>query len=499
MMKCQMSLAVAAFVSVIAASETFAGNSYKAGAEKIQSTVSGRGDERGALSRANQGFGFIEKVGAVMDPALSDPYAPRAVKEAAAQRLSDSYRNIQDKQSAIDAALKRSSEPLKMPKCGLVSAADIRNYPLVEKYLTLDDPEISHYFILHEDYVFEGLDGRQNVVPAGFIWDGASIPKDFRISIPIVEREIKIPNVQLETGNTRYSSAISEGLIHDWMYRNPMKYSKEDADLLFYVNAVRCKNSDPLKLYEAVNVFGADSYNGHVENVRKGFYAGFTDEFYNKNTTIYQSCLISRKPEVFDRDPECKKDASFEEKVCRDDKPTSVDEPASGGKTETVDVVDAGKVDSSGEVGIRGWCSCREKQETSGAKSIMVGCPWESLADPTVPMPRYSYYFCLRCGKCRRPDLKWDSRVIFDNQLEMRLSTAKGLRTSDYVNARKDVERKFMNIPDGQIVFPGKCTCKDPDPIRDGFMNNYVCVRCGRCYVPVNNTVPIGPTARAQW
>ena len=97
---------------------------------------------------SSQGFGFLEKVGAVMDPALSDPYAPRVVKEAAAQRLSDSYRNIQDKQSAIDTALKRSSEPLKMPKCGLVSAADIRNYPLVEKYLTLDDPEISHYFIV---------------------------------------------------------------------------------------------------------------------------------------------------------------------------------------------------------------------------------------------------------------------------------------------------------------------------------------------------------------
>lgn len=158
--------------------------------------------------------------------------------------------------------------------------------------------------------------------------------------------------------------------------------------------------------------------------------------------------------------------------------------------------------DPTAKVGIRGWCACLEKQETSGARSIIVGSPWECLEDPTKSMPRYSYRFCLRCGKCRRPDLNSDfssSRRIFDNQLEIQLAATNGLRTCDYVNARKDVERKFINIPDGQIVFPGKCSCKEPDPIRDGFMNNYVCVRCGLCYVPVNNTVPIGPTAREEW
>lgn len=196
-----------------------------------------------------------------------------------------------------------------------------------------------------------------------------------------------------------------------------------------------------------------------------------------------------------------------EEKVCRDDKSMSDDNPASGDKTETVGVVDFGKEDPSGKVGIKGWCKCWEDPEVRGARSIMVGGGddgFGGIEDPTRPLPKYkySYRFCLRCGKCRRPNLKWDdssSRRIFDNQLEIQLAATNGLRTCDYVNARKDVERKFINIPDGQIVFPGKCSCKEPDPIRDGFMNNYVCVRCGLCYVPVDNTVPIGPTAREEW
>ena len=266
---------------------------------------------------SKQGFGFLETVGAVMDPALSDPYVSQSAKEAAVKRLSDSYNSIQGKRSVVDAALKRSSEPLKIPKCGLVSNADIKNYPLVDKYLTLDDPEISYYFILQENYAFDGLDGSRNVIPAGFIWDGASIPKDFRVTLPIVEIEMKIPNVLLEVGNTRYSSAISEGLVHDWMYRNPMKYSKEDADLLFYVNAVRCKNPNPLKMYEAVNLKGFDAYNGHVENVKKGFYDEFSAEFYDRNTTIYQSCQTSHAPK---EDQSAEKVRHDEKNVCVADK-----------------------------------------------------------------------------------------------------------------------------------------------------------------------------------
>lgn len=136
--------------------------------------------------------------------------------------------------------------------------------------------------------------------------------------------------------------------------------------------------------------------------------------------------------------------------------------------------------------GVRGWCKCLEKQETSYAKSVQVGLDW--IVDSTIPMPKYSYVLCMRCGRCRRPRLDSPANLycpeIFDNQLEMQLVATNGLRTCDYVNARKDVERKFVGISDGQVVFPGKCSCKKPVPIWDESNVACVCRLCGLCYAP---------------
>lgn len=154
-------------------------------------------------------------------------------------------------------------------------------------------------------------------------------------------------------------------------------------------------------------------------------------------------------------------------------------------------ITDADKGIPSGEVGIRGWCKCKEKRETSGARGDMVGIAGTIFGigiggDESAPMARYLYTFCRYCGKCRQPELDCPDHSytpnIWDNQLEMQLAVTNGLRTCDYVNARKAVERKFMKIPDGQIVFPGKCTCKKPNPIQDGFHSTCVCVMCGRYY-----------------
>lgn len=163
--------------------------------------------------------------------------------------------------------------------------------------------------------------------------------------------------------------------------------------------------------------------------------------------------------------------------------------PENGSKT-TLGASAAKDGGKDGEVGIRGWCKCKEKQETSGARSIMVGADESFGTAPLVS--RYAYYFCLRCGRCRRPKLDPDNLFIFDNLLELKLAKARdGLTNHERAEACLGVERKFINIPDGQIVFPGECACKEPDPVHDGFQTANVCVKCGKS---CSKTV-IGPTA----
>lgn len=167
-------------------------------------------------------------------------------------------------------------DSLSHPKFNLIPASDIGKYHYTDRYLDLGKADVSHYFILQEDYVFRNLDGKFDKIPAGFIWDGASIPKFWGA-------------VGLEVGNTRYNSAIAEGLIHDYMYRNPQRYTKDDADVLFFINLSRCNNPDPLKMYEGVYFVGGFTYQKHVDKQRQGYYEVFTPEFYAENVKTFQS------------------------------------------------------------------------------------------------------------------------------------------------------------------------------------------------------------------
>ena len=170
-------------------------------------------------------------------------------------------------------------DPLDRPNFNIIPAADIGKYRYTEQYLDLADTEVSHYFILNEDFVFRNLDGRFDKIPAGFIWDGASIPKVWGA-------------IGLEVGNTRYNSAIAEGLIHDYMYRNPHRYTKDEADALFYVNLKRCNNLDPLVMSLAVVLSKSAEdtyYRRHQFNQRQGYYDVFTSEFYAENLKTFQS------------------------------------------------------------------------------------------------------------------------------------------------------------------------------------------------------------------
>ena len=68
----------------------------------------------------------------------------------------------------------------------------------------------------------------------------------------------------------------------------------------------------------------------------------------------------------------------------------------------------------------------------------------------------------------------------------------------EYVRRVKKAEVKLLRIPDGEIVIPGTCKCKHPDPIKVGGAEKefYVCCFCGRVRLPDNNgNVPVGPTA----
>ena len=184
--------------------------------------------------------------------------------------------NIRSKQN-IEIALKKNAAPLPRPSVGLISSAEVSGYPYVDRYLgeQLGDKDITHYYILREDYEFKTLSGESVTIPAGFIWDGASIPKVGGA-------------IALEVGNTRYNSALSEGLIHDFMYRDPRRFSQEDADDLLYVNLVRCGNANPKKIYNVVQVFGGDSYQCHKRRQDHGLYDVFTPEFYAENLKIFQ-------------------------------------------------------------------------------------------------------------------------------------------------------------------------------------------------------------------
>ena len=108
----------------------------------------------------------------------------------------------------------------------------------------------------------------------------------------------------------------------------------------------------------------------------------------------------------------------------------------------------------------------------------------------------YTYSLCGRCGKIERPENVGGSLWILDNEMERQRRLE---RRSSSHQEFKEAERKLFAIPDGQIVIPGKCTCASPDPIKTGFVDNdeyYICCNCGRVYVPVGNSVPIGPTAK---
>lgn len=187
-----------------------------------------------------------------------------------------------------------------------VSADDVRKYyPYSERYLDFDVPE---YFILREDYSFSRSNGEKVKIPAGFIWDGASIPEWLNKS-GIIDKS-----------NSRYKSAIREGLVHDYMYRNPHIFTKEEADELFCNNLEKYGNENPVKVCQGVKWFADIAYYDHKKKQKKGEYDVFTPEFYRRNKEIFQDGPSLDRPKLFDHDSQCKKENQSDEKVSHSEK-----------------------------------------------------------------------------------------------------------------------------------------------------------------------------------
>lgn len=158
--------------------------------------------------------------------------------------------------------------------------------------------------------------------------------------------------------------------------------------------------------------------------------------------------------------------------------------------SESLNSAGVNKGDPSGGIGIRGWCKC------GGKKDEGCCCGYGAILGSSAADCPYVYVLCRRCGKCMR-----DSDDLIDVKVEEALQKAKHMTTSQVVAERKKSQDRLLAIPDGQIVFPGKCVCEKPDAIKAGGLDGkefHVCLFCGRYYVPVNNTVSIGPTARKE-
>ena len=157
---------------------------------------------------------------------------------------------------------------------------------------------------------------------------------------------------------------------------------------------------------------------------------------------------------------------------------------------KVADVVAPKEKDDEKQVGVKGWCRCGSQK----GRIYSVG-GGDAKGNQQGP---YTYSLCGRCGKIERPKDTDGSLWILDNEMERK----RRLEKRNYSHKDfKELERKLLAIPDGQIVIPGKCTCASPDPTKTGFVDNdeyYICCNCGRVYVPVGHSVPIGPTAKRE-
>ena len=195
---------------------------------------------------------------------------------------------IAKKQQDEKAAKYEKNTELKSPKLGLIR--NISPYEKTTEMLGFNNSE-GPYLILLEDYKFKDFDGNEYTIPAGFIFDGTSLPTSHDEGC--TDRSPVGFGIQiLMPDQTKYSS-LAEGMIHDYMYRHPNQFTKETADLLFRSNLTINGNARADTLYQGVALGGSSSYNEHLTKTRDGKYE-FTEEYYKEDLDIWS--VVRRRP-----------------------------------------------------------------------------------------------------------------------------------------------------------------------------------------------------------
>ena len=224
-----------------------------------------------------------------------------ALQNAVADALSD-YRDSMawaDAAAANDPQNKKISDyekntKLSQPKLGLIR--DISPYEKTTEMLGFTN-EQGPYLILLEDYKFKDFDGNEYTIPAGFIFDGTSLPTSHDEGWLTDRSPVGFGIQVLMPDQTKYSS-LPEGMIHDYMYRHPNQFAKETADLLFLSNLRITGNDRADKLYSGVVLGGGSSYNEHLDKTNKGNYR-FTEEYYKENLEIWSRQQSATKDNPF--------------------------------------------------------------------------------------------------------------------------------------------------------------------------------------------------------
>ena len=170
-----------------------------------------------------------------------------------------------------------------------VAFVNIDDYCMTRDLLGIEKDEKGPFVILTEDYTYRDLDGTERTIPAGFIFDGASVPNWTRFFVQ---------------GTPLDPTLLVPGLIHDYMYRcGVYEYNKEIlsgsmdlkayADMMLYVNSYIAGNQNPSAIYAGVTIDvpffddAGDAFDWHIHHAKE-YYQTFTPEYYRHNLEVLE-------------------------------------------------------------------------------------------------------------------------------------------------------------------------------------------------------------------
>ncbi|MGN0847959.1 MAG: hypothetical protein ACI4RA_11350, partial [Kiritimatiellia bacterium] len=170
--------------------------------------------------------------------------------------------------------------------------------------------------------------------------------------------------------------------------------------------------------------------------------------------------------------------------------------------------------------GVRGWCHCWENKKPPigleeggvggvGGEAYILAAIFDPRAIKTLfkagetPYGLYAYALCARCGRCfttKKPGEKFDVHdmgEITNWRIWAKLQYSDSDSDSQAEKLLREARDELLKIPDGGVVIPGECHCKDPDPVSVNVVGDkfYVCCLCGRVRLPdKTGGIPWGPT-----